>query len=295
VCAITIDYTLNKPVPLRAQLTVQGFTVLLGRSGVGKTSLLRAVAGLLPAMGTPWQGLAPEQRPIGYLPQETLLFPHLSVLDNTAYALRGADRRQRATALLEELGLEALASRYPHELSGGQAKRVALARALAHGTELLLLDEPAAGLDSVTRDAMLDWLIETTACRNVPVLAATHDHEVAIRADRLVLLAEGQIIQEGPVRTVMEALSNRAAAELLGYENIYEQEGVLWALRAAAILPDAAGEPFKVISARVTAMGLRLVCEAEQRLVVDLPNGQLEDYPPGSILRLNLSARTWLG
>ncbi len=97
---VEIDYTLSAPVALRACFTVAGFTALLGRSGQGKTTLLRALAGLLPAQGAPWAGLAPEQRPIGYMPQETRLFPHLSVLENTAYALRGALRRERARALL---------------------------------------------------------------------------------------------------------------------------------------------------------------------------------------------------
>ncbi|HYP62737.1 MAG TPA: ABC transporter ATP-binding protein [Acidocella sp.] len=293
--AIVIDYVLAAPVALQAQLTVQGFTALLGRSGEGKTSLLRALAGLLPATGTPWQGQAPEKRPVGYLPQETLLFPHLSVLENTAYALRGRSRKDKAQALLEELGLAALAARRPHELSGGQAKRVALARALARGMELLLLDEPSSGLDTMTRDATLDWLIETTAARRVPVLAATHDHEVAARADHLALLADGRIIQHGRARDVFEAPVSRAAAELLGYENVFEQDGALWAIRSTGIFPDEAGEPFPVRTVRETGTGLRLSCGDEHPLMVDLPDGRLDDYLPGNILRLNLCAKKRIG
>ncbi|MDE2239956.1 MAG: ATP-binding cassette domain-containing protein [Rhodospirillales bacterium] len=214
--AVEIDYTLTTPVPLRACFTVSGFTALLGRSGEGKTSLLRALAGLLPASGSPWPGLPPEQRPIGYLPQETRLFPHLSVLENTAYALTGKTRLHAARALLAELGLEDLGARRPHQLSGGQAKRVALARALAHGPELLLLDEPSAGLDRQTRDETLDWLKQTAKARGIPVLAATHDYDIAAQADALALLAESRIIQHGPAAEVFAAPASRAAAELLG-------------------------------------------------------------------------------
>lgn len=293
--AIAIDYTLQAPVALRARFDVQGFTVLLGRSGAGKTSLLKALAGLLPATGTPWQGLAPEQRPIGYLPQETLLFPHLSVLDNTAYAMRGPQRRERAKALLDELGLAMLAARYPDELSGGEAKRVALARALARGSGLLLLDEPSAGLDTATRDVTLEWLIESAAAHHVPVLAATHDHAVAARAERLALLAEGRIIQCGPAREVFENPVSRAAAELLGYENLFEQDGSQWAVRAGAIVPDDEGLRLTVLSVRDTGAGLQLICGPEPRLRVDLPAGRLIEYPVGSILGLDITAKKRLG
>ncbi len=293
--AIEIDYTLPAPVALQARFTVRGFTALLGRSGAGKTSLLRALAGLLPAQGSPWQGLAPERRPVGYLPQDTLLFPHLSVLENTAYALKGARRLEQARVLLAELGLEELAARRPSQLSGGQAKRVALARALAHGAQLLLLDEPSAGLDTITRDATLDWLVETAAARGIPVLAATHDHDIAARAERLALLADGRIIQHGPARDVFAAPASRAAAELLGYENIFEREGALWAIHAAAIRPDPAGEAFTVRAAREMGTGLRLTCGAEPRLLVDLPQGRAGDYPPGATIRLSLAAAVRLG
>ncbi len=293
--SVTIDYTLQAPAALRVRCEVRGFTALLGRSGTGKTSLLKALAGLLPAAGTPWPGLAPERRPVGYLPQDTLLFPHLTVLENTAYALRGRGRMDKARVLLDELGLAMLAARRPHELSGGQAKRVALARALAHGAELLLLDEPSAGLDTMTRDATLDWLIETAAARQVPVLAATHDHEVAARADHLALLAEGRIIQHGLAREVFEAPASRAAAELLGYENIFARGGALWAIRARRIVPDDAGEEFTVLSVRETGTGLHLMCGEAPRLLVDLPDGRLGQFAPGSRLSLNLGAAKRIG
>lgn len=287
---LSIDYTLTRPVALRVCCEVEGFTVLLGRSGSGKTSLLRALAGLLPACGTPWATLPAEARPIGYLPQETLLFPHLSVLENTAYALRGPNRLTRAHDLLAGLGLEALAARKPAHLSGGQAKRVALARALARGAELLLLDEPSAGLDTLTRDTTLEWLIKATSQRRIPVLAATHDHDVAARADRVALLANGQVIQQGKARAVFNAPVTRAAAELLGYENIYKHHGQLWALHAALVPLSPSGTSFTVLNARDIGTGLRLICGPDPSLVVHLAHGRVEDYPPGRMVQLDLSA-----
>jgi ABC-type Fe3+/spermidine/putrescine transport system ATPase subunit len=295
VNSIEIDYTLPAPVCMRACFTVRGFTTLLGRSGVGKTSLLRALAGLLPGQGTPWGGLAPERRPIGYLPQHTLLFPHLSVLENTAYALRRPERLTQARALLDGLGLAPLAARRPDELSGGQAKRVALARALAHGAKLLLLDEPSAGLDTMTRDATLDWLANIAATRGIPVLAATHDHDVAARADQVALLAEGRIIQHGPARAVFSAPASRVAAELLGYDNIFERGGALWAAHAGAIRLDPAGAYFRVRAVRETGTGLRLMCGPDPCLTVELPQGRAADYPPGAQIRLSLAGAVRLG
>jgi ABC-type sulfate/molybdate transport systems ATPase subunit len=217
------------------------------------------------------------------------------VLENTAYALKGARRLEKARALLAELGLDELAARRPDQLSGGQAKRVALARALAHGAELLLLDEPSTGLDTVTRDATVEWLVETAAARGIPVLAATHDHEIAARAEQLALLAEGRIIQHGPAREVFSAPASRAAAELLGYENIFERDGALWAIHAASIRPDPSGERFIVLSVREMGSGLRLTCGPDPRLVVNLPQGGLETYPPGGAIRLSLAAAVRLG
>ena len=137
---LEVHYRLNRPVRLEARFRVRGFTVLLGQSGAGKTSLLKALAGLLPAEGTPFGGLPPERRPVGYLPQDLALFPHMTAWENVAFPLKGRDRKARALALLERVGLLEHAHKRPGELSGGQRQRVALARALARKPELLLLD-----------------------------------------------------------------------------------------------------------------------------------------------------------
>jgi len=155
-----VEYRLPHPISLDIALDIAGFTVLLGLSGAGKTSLLKAIAGLIPGTGTIYSGLPPQQRPVGYMPQDGALFPHLSVWRNVAYAMRGSRRVKYAKArdLLERVGLTELAARDPRTLSGGQRQRVALARALAREPELLLLDEPTNALDAATRQQVLGEL-----------------------------------------------------------------------------------------------------------------------------------------
>ncbi len=216
-----IDYRLELPLLIEARLTVAGFTVLAGASGEGKTSLLKAIAGLLPAEGRPYGGLPPQRRPIGYLPQGYALFPHLRAWENVAFPLAARrGRRARALMLMERLGIAALAERYPDALSGGQQQRVALARALAREPELLLLDEPTSALDPETRDAVLGELIEEIRRIGLPTLAVTHDVHLAAMAERMALMVGRRIVQEGTPRAVFAAPVSVRAARLLGYRNL---------------------------------------------------------------------------
>jgi ABC-type Fe3+/spermidine/putrescine transport system ATPase subunit len=280
---LAVDLRLQFPIQLHANFEIRGFTALLGRSGAGKTSILKALAGLLPATGTPWDGLAPEARATGYLPQNTALFPHLTVLENTAYALRGPDRFTRAQTLLTELGLGELSARPATSISGGQAQRVALARALARGAQLLLLDEPASALDSATRNATLDWLIESITARNIPTLAATHDPEIAGRAAWLALLSGGRIIQQGTPRDLHNAPATATAAQLLGYENIWDNT----AIRAADIEIAVSGLPATILSVREHGPALHINCAAPHPIIIHLLSGNQADYPPGATIFLN--------
>jgi molybdate transport system ATP-binding protein len=287
-CAV--DYRLQSPINLHAQFEIRGFTALLGHSGSGKTSLLKALAGLLPATGTPWEGLSPEARSTSYLPQNSALFPHLTVLENVAYPLRGRDRFTKAQALLDELGLGEISSRPATALSGGQAQRIALARALARGAKLLLLDEPSAALDATTRDSTLTWLIDTVTARGIPALAATHDPAIAGLADWLVLLANHRIVQQGSPREIFNNPQTAAAAELLGFENIWQENALFYAIRAADIEIAEAGIPATIISARENGADLRLDCQIPQQITVHVPSGNKHDFPPGATIFLRFPA-----
>src|SRR5699024_4440341 len=111
-----------------ARFDVDGFTLLLGASGEGKSLLLRAIAGLVPACGIPFDGQPAQSRTVGYLPQGHGLFPHLSAWRNVAFALRGRHRREQAMRWLQRVRLTEMAEYRPAQLSGGQQQRVALAR-----------------------------------------------------------------------------------------------------------------------------------------------------------------------
>ena len=241
--SITVDLTLDRPVALAARFTVQGFTALLGASGAGKSSLLKALAGLLPAAGAPFGGLPAERRPVGYLPQAAALFPHLSVWRNVAYGLDGPGRARRAAALawLDRLGLADLADRQPHQLSGGQQQRVALLRALARRPALLLLDEPTSALDAANREASLAEVRGQLRALNIPALVATHEPMLAAQADRVAVLHGGRIMQEGPPAALFAAPADPDTAALLGWRNVFTatvlgadgQGGVLLAWESA--------------------------------------------------------------
>ena len=284
---VTIDYRLTHPVALHAAFEIRGFTALLGRSGAGKSSLIKALAGLIPAAGTPWGGLAPELRGVGYLPQTAALFPHLTALENVAYPLRGRDRFERAKALLDELGLLDFAPRPARQLSGGEAQRIALARALAHRPQLLLLDEPSSGLDTTTRDATFTWLIDTLQARAVPALAATHDPGLAGFADWLVLLAEQKIIREGTPRDLFADPGSVAAAELLGFENIWQEEQGWFAARSTDFRAAAVGREARILRVRAHGSGIRLDCAMPQPVIVDTE--PMAAFTPGATLRLEIA------
>ena len=174
-------------VPAAARIAV------LGASGCGKTTLLRMVAGLeVPDAGivliggvdasAPGRSLAPHARGIGFVFQDAALFPHMSVAANVGYGVLGprAQVRARVRELLGRVGLEGLGERYPSELSGGQQRRVALARALAPGPARLLMDEPLTNLDSASRDALLKAIDALASSSGASLLYVTHDRSEAV-------------------------------------------------------------------------------------------------------------------
>ncbi|RBY92174.1 ABC transporter ATP-binding protein [Blastococcus sp. TBT05-19] len=206
---------------------------VLGPNGAGKSTLLRVLAGLLPpdagsvvVDGATWDGdgtsLPPHSRSLGMVFQDALLFPHLSVADNVAFGLRtrGAGRapaRAVAADWLARVGLEGLGDRRPRELSGGQAQRAALARALVGEPALLLLDEPLSALDARTRLAVRAELRRHLAEFRGSTVLVTHDPVDAMAlADRVVVVEDGRVVQAGPPQEIARRPRTDYVARLVG-------------------------------------------------------------------------------
>lgn len=208
----------------------QGVTALFGRSGSGKTSVLRAIAGLV---RTPegrvsindevWQDgktfVPTHRRPLGYVFQEASLFPHLSVRRNLEYGLRRVPEAKRLIPfhdVVELLGIAALLKRATHSLSGGERQRVAIARALLTSPRLLLMDEPLSALDHGAKQAILPYLESLHDEFGIPSLYVSHDpNEVARLADRMVVLERGRVIAEGEAAPLLTRLD----LPLSGYDD----------------------------------------------------------------------------
>ena len=189
---------------LDLHLTAGSFTAIVGRSGCGKSTLLRLILGL----ETPTSGRITVEAPQGTPPravpprrimfQEPRLLPWARVVDNVAVGLTGlgsrAERRERARAALEEVGLADKAGQWPATLSGGQRQRVALARALVSRPGLLALDEPLGALDALTRIGMQDLIERIWRSQGFTALLVTHDvGEAVALADRILVVEEGRI------------------------------------------------------------------------------------------------------
>jgi molybdate transport system ATP-binding protein len=232
---VSVEIDLTLPLPrfaLRVRATLPaGVTAILGPSGAGKTSLLESVAGLRrgatgrlavdgEALLDTARGLAlpPESRRVGYVPQDSGLFPHLSVLGNVRFGAR-ADRKA-VEAAIDTLEIRPLLGRPPATLSGGERQRVALARALATRPRLLLLDEPLAALDVRLRDRVLPWLLRVRDEWALPCLYVTHNVGEALAAAAHVLtLHEGRVQASGEPRALLGGLASEAEVEA-GIENL---------------------------------------------------------------------------
>jgi iron(III) transport system ATP-binding protein len=221
------------PVLRGVDLTVAAgaLTALIGRSGCGKTTLLRLVAGFdRPDAGTvaiggravtaPGRHAPPEQRRIGYVTQEGNLFPHLTVAANIAFGLPWRARRHRrgVAELLELVGLDQrYANRPPHELSGGEQQRVALARALAPRPDIVLLDEPFSALDADLRVSTRRAVTAALAAVGATTVLVTHDQTEALSlATRVAVLRDGIIVQEDTPATLYRRPADPGIAAFLG-------------------------------------------------------------------------------
>jgi molybdate transport system ATP-binding protein len=267
------------PLDLDMELAIdEGEVVaLLGPNGAGKTTLIRAVAGLVPfnsgrvtldgkVLEDTATGLyvPTERRPIGFVFQDYLLFPHLSVLDNVGFGLRSrgmsrASAAEKAGEWLDRVGLRAYGRAKPAELSGGQRQRVALARALAPDPRLLLLDEPLAALDVTTRaEVRRDLKRHLTSFQGIR-LVVTHDPlEAVALADRLIVIEQGRLVQTGTPAEVTERPRSQYVADLVGVNLLRgtADHGSVRLLDGQAVAAAGAesGEVFAVIHPRAVAI-----------------------------------------
>ena len=213
-----LSFTLNK----------HRVACILGQSGGGKTSLLRCIAGLEKitagticlaekTVSSATVHLPPEKRRVGFVFQDNILFPHLTVEENITYGVRNNKKQKRLAELLAVLELVDLSKRYPLQLSGGQQQRVAIARALAPQPEILLFDEPLSSIDMQLRETVKDTLRKIFSYQQMTVIFVTHDQfEAFDLADDIGLLANGKILQWGSAQQLYNNPQNIEVANFIG-------------------------------------------------------------------------------
>lgn len=208
------------------------FLTLLGPSGCGKTTTLRLVAGFIePTQGTIYLGnddvtfVPPQKREIGMVFQDYALFPHMTIADNIGFGLkeRGASKeemRKRVGELLDLIHLPDIGERYPAELSGGQAQRVAVARAVAYAPRVLLMDEPLGALDLKLRESMQIELRRIQQELKITTVYVTHDQGEAMNmSDRITVMNLGQIEQMGSAEDIYNTPHTKFVADFIGSIN----------------------------------------------------------------------------
>jgi ABC-type nitrate/sulfonate/bicarbonate transport system ATPase subunit len=217
--------------------------VLLGPNGAGKSTLLNVIAGFCEFSGSiTFSGVAagqldPAKRRIGYVYQSNALFPHKTVYSNVSFGLEAAgateqQARSKVTGLLEMLGISHLADRYPFSLSGGEAKKAALARALAVDPEILFLDEPFSGIDSESKTPLMRDFNRIISKLNLTVILVTHLLEEArFMGERLALMKSGHLIKTGTFWETFPAVlsSNSPERRETDFDNVLPRYTVLTA------------------------------------------------------------------
>ena len=279
------------------------FVTLLGPSGCGKSTLLRCIAGLTPVDsgrilldGQDIVPLSPQKRGIGMVFQSYALFPNMTVEQNVAFGLRmqkvKADESQaRVREVLDLVELGSFAGRYPHQLSGGQCQRVALARSLVTRPRLLLLDEPLSALDARIRKHLREQIRAIQRELGLTTIFVTHDQEEALTmSDRIVLMNQGRIVQSGDAETLYTAPVDLFAAGFIGNYNLLDADSASRLLQRPvngrlAIRPESItlglngeldGEILShsllgnVIRYRVQVRGVELVVDVLNRCAADL-------------------------
>ncbi|QUY63562.1 ATP-binding cassette domain-containing protein [Gulosibacter molinativorax] len=223
-------FTLDASLELRPGERV----AIIGANGSGKSTLLAGLAGLTELArastvtlgGHPWRSIPVEARGIGFIAQDGLLFPHLSVLDNVAFGPRSAGRSRResreiAARMLEEVRVDHLAGAAASSVSGGERQRIALARALATEPSTLLLDEPFAALDVDASVEVREITAEQVRARGLSLLLVTHDLVDAVRlTDCVIVLESGKVVERLETRDLQRAPASAFAASFAGLARV---------------------------------------------------------------------------
>ncbi|AZL72825.1 ABC transporter ATP-binding protein [Pseudomonas oryziphila] len=279
------------------------FVTLLGPSGCGKSTLLRCIAGLTPVDsghilldGHDIVPLSPQKRGIGMVFQSYALFPNMTVEQNVAFGLRmqkvkAEESQARGREVLDLVELGSFAGRYPHQLSGGQCQRVALARSLVTRPRLLLLDEPLSALDARIRKHLREQIRAIQRELGLTTIFVTHDQEEALTmSDRIVLMNQGRIVQSGDAETLYTAPVDLFAAGFIGNYNLLDADSASrllqrpvasrLAIRPESITLGVNGELDgevrshsllgNVIRYRVQVRGVELVVDVLNRSAADL-------------------------
>ena len=274
---------------------------LLGPSGCGKSTLLRAIAGLETGDGRividadDLTGKPPDQRPVGLMFQDHVLFPHRTVAGNIGFGLRmegvtSAVRAERVFELLALVGLDGFADRDVATLSGGEAQRVALARALAPAPRVLLLDEPLGSLERYLRARLIAELPDVLAATGTAAIHVTHDHDEAFAlGDRVAVMAAGRVLCVDTPAVVWRRPVSAEAARVLGHENLiaFDDATELWRPDAATLDPDG---PVEAVVERVHFRGV------DSEVLLRRPDGSRLRFvfaePPavGTAVRLRIDA-----
>jgi sulfate transport system ATP-binding protein len=244
------------------------FFVLLGPSGSGKSTLLRAIAGLsgvdhgrIALHGRDVTHVSPRERGVGLVFQNYALFRHMTVADNIEFALRvrrmkASERRQRRQELLRLVALEGMDQRLPAQLSGGQQQRVAVARALAHKPEVLLLDEPFGALDAKIREELRRTIRQVQRELGITTVLVTHDQEEAFAmADRIGVMNLGRLLEVGRPHELYTRPATRFVATFLGAANLIlarqTRDGIRFGSRpvnAQSVAPVHGGREHEVVA-----------------------------------------------
>ncbi len=220
---------------INLEVKEEEYFVILGPTGAGKTLLLETIAGFHhPERGEIWIGgenvtdFPPEKRRIGFVYQNYMLFPHMTVKENIEFGLkmRGvpqAERERMVNEVLELVGLTHLRNRFPKTLSGGEQQKTALARALVIKPKILLLDEPLSALDINTQKMLREELKRLHKKLRITTLHVTHNHfEAYMLADRVAVMRDGAIVQVGSPREVFHKPSDEFVARFVGFENLFD-------------------------------------------------------------------------